>query len=156
MNDEDFMRLAIRVAQMGIAAGQTPFGAVVVRDGSVVAEAHNTVWRDCDPTAHAEIGAIRRAAATLGRIDLGGLRDVYHLRAVPDVPVGNPLVEDRRGALRGDHPRRAGGRVPRVVRPGGRPGGNGRQPAASRGRPLGRECADLFAQWKAAGLSAPY
>ncbi len=72
MSDEEYMRLAIEKTREGIAAGQTPFGAVIVLDGKVVAAAHNTVWRDSDPTAHAEVNAIRQAAAKLGRIDLAG------------------------------------------------------------------------------------
>jgi tRNA(Arg) A34 adenosine deaminase TadA len=66
------MRLAIAKAVEGIAAGQSPFGAVIVRDGSIVAATHNTVWRDGDPTAHAEVNCIRAAAAALGSIDLSG------------------------------------------------------------------------------------
>jgi guanine deaminase len=72
MNDEDYMRLAIEKTQEGIAAGQSPFGAVVVRAGQVVAAAHNTVWRDGDPTAHGEVNAIRQAAAVLRSITLDG------------------------------------------------------------------------------------
>ncbi len=48
------MRLAIAKAKEGIAAGQSPFGAVIVCDGRVVATAHNSVWRDNDPTAHGQ------------------------------------------------------------------------------------------------------
>jgi guanine deaminase len=70
MTEADFMRQAIAAARRGIAAGQTPFGAVVVRDGVVLAEAHNTVWRDTDPTAHAEVNAIREAARRLRTIVL--------------------------------------------------------------------------------------
>jgi guanine deaminase len=66
VTDEDYMRLAIAAARRGIAAGQTPFGAVVVRDGAVVVEAHNRVWLTTDPTAHAEVVAIRSAARSLG------------------------------------------------------------------------------------------
>jgi guanine deaminase len=72
MNDQHFLRLAIEKAQEGIAIGQSPFGAVIIRDGVTIAAAHNTVWRDCDPTAHAEINAIRAAAAALKTIDLSG------------------------------------------------------------------------------------
>jgi guanine deaminase len=72
MTDENFMRLAIEKTQEGIAAGQSPFGAVVVRAGQVVAAAHNTVWRDGDPTAHGEVNAIRQAAAVLRSITLDG------------------------------------------------------------------------------------
>ncbi len=72
MGEDKLMEAAIRVALAGIDAGQTPFGAIVVRDGRIVAEAHNSVWLDGDPTAHAEVNVIRRAAATLGTIDLSG------------------------------------------------------------------------------------
>ncbi len=69
---DDTMKRAIEKTRQGIARGQAPFGAVIVHDGKVLAEAHNTVWRENDPTAHAEINAIRQAATRLGRIDLSG------------------------------------------------------------------------------------
>jgi guanine deaminase len=68
----DFLRLAIRAAREGIAAGQSPFGSVIIRDGAVIAASHNTVWRDTDPTAHAEVNNIRAAARALGSINLAG------------------------------------------------------------------------------------
>lgn len=64
------MRAAIAKAREGIDAGQTPFGACIVRDGCIIACEHNQVWRDTDITAHAEIRAIRKACRTLGTIDL--------------------------------------------------------------------------------------
>ena len=72
MSDADFLRAAIRVAREGIAAGQSPFGSVIVRNGQVIAAAHNTVWRDTDPTAHAEVNNIRAAARVLKTITLAG------------------------------------------------------------------------------------
>jgi len=72
VTDADFLRLAIRSAREGIAAGQSPFGSVIVRGGAVVAASHNTVWRDTDPTAHAEVNNIRAAARALGSIALAG------------------------------------------------------------------------------------
>jgi tRNA(Arg) A34 adenosine deaminase TadA len=72
MGDQDFMKAAVEKAREGIAAGQSPFGAVIVSDGKVVAAAHNTVWKDTDPTAHAEVNAIRQAARALKRIELSG------------------------------------------------------------------------------------
>ncbi len=70
------MLAAIETAQAGIEAGQTPFGAAIVRNSRLVVAAHNTVWQDTDPTAHAEVNAIRRAALSLGSIDLSGC-DLY-------------------------------------------------------------------------------
>src|SRR5690242_9661329 len=72
MDDIGFMGLAIEKARGGIGAGQSPFGAVIVNGDRVVATAHNTVWSSTDPTAHAEINAIRQATAALARIDLEG------------------------------------------------------------------------------------
>jgi tRNA(Arg) A34 adenosine deaminase TadA len=72
MTDIEAMLLAVAKCREGIAAGQSPFGAVVIRAGHVVAAAHNTVWRDTDPTAHAEVNAIRLASAVLHTIGLQG------------------------------------------------------------------------------------
>jgi tRNA(Arg) A34 adenosine deaminase TadA len=72
MDDATFMWRAIEKAREGIAAGQSPFGAAVVKNGKVVAATHNTVWRDTDPTCHAEVNAIRQAATALDTINLTG------------------------------------------------------------------------------------
>jgi tRNA(Arg) A34 adenosine deaminase TadA len=72
MTDEDGMRLAIRVAMQGIEQGQTPFGACLVKDGSVISCAHNVVWDSLDITAHAEIHAIREACRILQTVNLSG------------------------------------------------------------------------------------
>jgi guanine deaminase len=71
-SEDRFMAAAIAKAREGIAAGQSPFGAVIVSKGLVVASTHNTVWRDQDPTAHAEVNCIRSAAKALQSISLGG------------------------------------------------------------------------------------
>lgn len=73
-DDEDaFMRHAIALSRRGMEGGAGgPFGAVVVRDGRVVAEGWNQVTSTNDPTAHAEVVAIRRACVALGRFDLRG------------------------------------------------------------------------------------
>jgi len=67
-----FMQLAIDKAREGIKAGQSPFGACIARDGRMISVAYNTVWRDGDSTAHAEVNAIREACRSLGSIDLKG------------------------------------------------------------------------------------
>lgn len=60
------MRLALDLARQAALAGEVPVGAVVVRDGVVIAAAANAMRTKTDPTAHAEIEAIRAAAAALG------------------------------------------------------------------------------------------
>jgi tRNA(adenine34) deaminase len=60
------MDLAIEEARAAQAAGEVPIGCVIVRDGAVLARAGNRTLRDQDPTAHAEILAIRQAAAAIG------------------------------------------------------------------------------------------
>jgi tRNA(Arg) A34 adenosine deaminase TadA len=67
------MRLAIQEAIAGVNSGQAPFGCVLVKDGEVIAQSHNTVWQDTDPTKHAEINAIQIACARLQTIDLSGV-----------------------------------------------------------------------------------
>lgn len=67
-----FMPRALDLARAAAAAGEVPIGAVVVREGRVLGEAHNSPRTDHDPTAHAEILAIRRAAAALGDERLTG------------------------------------------------------------------------------------
>lgn len=67
------MRHAIALSRRGMEGGAGgPFGAVVVKDGQVVAEGWNQVTSTNDPTAHAEVVAIRRACTALGRFDLRG------------------------------------------------------------------------------------
>jgi tRNA(adenine34) deaminase len=66
------MQLALDVARLGAAAGEVPIGAVVIKDGAVIARAHNTPRGSHDPTAHAEILAIREAARALGNERLDG------------------------------------------------------------------------------------
>lgn len=72
MTDPDFMRLALEQASAAAAAGEVPVGAVVVRDGQVIASGYNQPVGTADPTAHAEIVALRRAAQVLGNYRLDG------------------------------------------------------------------------------------
>lgn len=70
MSDAGFMALALEQARLAAAAGEVPVGAVVVRDGQVVAAGYNQPVAGNDPTAHAEIAALRAAARVLGNYRL--------------------------------------------------------------------------------------
>jgi tRNA(adenine34) deaminase len=70
--DSDSMQAALAEARNAAEAGEVPIGAVVVHDGAIIARGQNMVVRDNDPTAHAEIVAMRAAAAALGNYRLGG------------------------------------------------------------------------------------
>jgi tRNA(Arg) A34 adenosine deaminase TadA len=73
----DFMLHAIRLSAERMREGAGgPFGAIVVKDGRIVAEGWNRVTSENDPTAHAEVTAIRRACAALGTFSLAGC-DIY-------------------------------------------------------------------------------
>ncbi|MGD0911304.1 MAG: tRNA adenosine(34) deaminase TadA [Terracidiphilus sp.] len=70
--DLDFMQAALAEARAAAEAGEVPIGAVVVRDGAMIARGQNRVLRDVDPTAHAEIVAMRAAATALVNYRLNG------------------------------------------------------------------------------------
>lgn len=70
--DREFMREAIHLATESVKNGGGPFGAVIVKEGKVVAGASNSVTIDNDPTAHAEVNAIRKACKALNTFDLTG------------------------------------------------------------------------------------
>lgn len=154
--DEEFMRLAIEKVREGIAAGQTPFGAVIVRDSQVVVAAHNTVWRDCDSTAHGEINAIRQAAHALNSIDLSGCTmytttepcpmclAASHWAKIDRVLYGATIAD---AAAAGFHELRVPAKM--MVEVGG-------SPLRVEVGPLRDECRALFDLWKKTGLSRPY
>jgi tRNA(adenine34) deaminase len=71
-DDLDFMREALEEARRGAAAGEVPVGAIVVIDGAVVARAHNAPIALADPTAHAEVLALRAAGEKRGNYRLAG------------------------------------------------------------------------------------
>ena len=66
------MREAIRLASANVENGGGPFGAVIARGGEIIATGVNRVTTNCDPTAHAEVSAIRAAAQKLGTFNLSG------------------------------------------------------------------------------------
>ena len=72
MSDNELLGLAIKIAGEGIVDGAGPFGAVITMNGDIIASSGNRVVLDSDPTAHAEILAIRKAASVLNTHDLNG------------------------------------------------------------------------------------
>lgn len=72
MTNEDLMRRAIELSENSVQNGGGPFGAVIAKDGEIVAEGSNKVTIDNDPTAHAEVCTIRNACQKLGTFDLSG------------------------------------------------------------------------------------
>ena len=71
-DDGRFMQMAIDLSVINIEEGGGPFGAVIVRDGKLIAKGANRVVLNNDPTAHAEVVAIRNACQALGTFDLSG------------------------------------------------------------------------------------
>jgi len=69
-SDIQFMQEALAEARAAAEAGEVPIGAVLVRDGKVLARSGNRTIRDCDPTAHAEMVVVREAARLLGNYRL--------------------------------------------------------------------------------------
>jgi len=73
---DEHMRAALEIARRGMAAGEPPVGAVVVREGEIIARAHNSVVSQLDTTAHAEVVAIRESCQNLRALHLDGC-DLY-------------------------------------------------------------------------------
>jgi tRNA(adenine34) deaminase len=71
-SDLEFMRAALDEARIAAERGEVPIGAVLVHEGKIIARAHNRTLTDNDPTAHAEMVAIREAAQTIGNHRLNG------------------------------------------------------------------------------------
>ena len=72
MTDPEYMRLALDEARAAALRGEVPVGALVVLDGRILAAAGNRTIADCDPTAHAEVVALRVAAKEIGNHRLAG------------------------------------------------------------------------------------
>lgn len=69
---EQFMKKAIELSIESVNNGGGPFGAVIVKDGKIISATSNSVTQNNDPTAHAEVNAIREATQKLGTFDLSG------------------------------------------------------------------------------------
>jgi tRNA(adenine34) deaminase len=97
MGHDDFMRAALEQARLGLAAGEVPIGAVVVMNGAIVARAYNQPIAASDPTAHAEVLALRAAAADVGNYRLTGAR--VYVTVEPCLMCVGALVHARIGTL---------------------------------------------------------
>lgn len=156
MTEQEFMQLAIRKTQEGILAGQSPFGSLIVKGDEVIAMTHNTVWRDCDPTAHAEVNCIRAAAKKLNTIALKGCTlysttepcpmclSAIHWAKIDRVVFGACIAD---AATAGFCELHVDARVLAEM---------GKSPLIVEGGLLREACAALFGEWKAAGLCKSY
>ncbi len=73
MDHSSFLKMAVDEAFLGMRSGEGgPFGAIIVRDGKIIGKGHNTVLHSCDPTAHAEVNAIRDACQQAKNPHLSG------------------------------------------------------------------------------------
>ena len=97
MTHDDAMRTALEQARAAAAAGEVPVGAVVLHEGAVIAARHNEREVANDPTAHAEVLALRDAAAALGRWRLDDCTLVVTLE--PCVMCAGALLNSRIGTL---------------------------------------------------------
>jgi tRNA(Arg) A34 adenosine deaminase TadA len=92
-HDSRYMRRALELAQRAAEAGEVPVGAVLVADGAIAGEGYNLPISSCDPTAHAEIQALRSAARRAGNYRLPG--SVLYVTLEPCVMCAGALMHAR-------------------------------------------------------------
>ena len=97
---ESFMREAIKLSLDNIDHDGGPFGAVIVKDGKIIARGANRVTASVDPTAHAEVNAIREAARVLGTFDLSGCEIYTSCEPCPMCLGSHLLGTSRQSVLR--------------------------------------------------------
>lgn len=151
MDHDRWMKLAMEQARAGIAAQQTPFGAVVVRADTLIAAGHNEVWHRTDITAHAEIVAIQRACTALSAIDLSGCTIYTTTEPCPMCASAIHWARLERcvfGATIADATAAGFNELHVAARELYRQGGS--QVSLLEGV-LQSECAELFAEWKRGG-----
>ena len=141
--DELWMEEALRCAQRALEAGEVPVGAIVVHDGRIVGRGFNRNILDCDPTAHAEIIALREAGAAIGNHRLGD-SDLF-ATIEPCAMCAGALVHARirRLVFGADDPK--AGAVHSVMRVLNHPGLN--HQVEVRGGILAGRCADILQEF---------
>ena len=95
--DADYMRAALEQARLAADAGEVPVGAVLVLDGEIIGHGYNQPISACDPTAHAEIMALRRAGQRLGNYRLPG--STLYVTLEPCVMCSGAILHARVGRL---------------------------------------------------------
>ena len=96
-SDLEFMEAALEEARAAAAAGEVPIGAVVVHGGEIIARAGNRTIRDCDPTAHAEIVALRAAAKHFASYRLADT--TIYVTLEPCIMCAGAMIQARVGRL---------------------------------------------------------
>ncbi len=141
--DELWMQEALRAAQRALEAGEVPVGAVVVHDGKIVGRGYNRNLSDSDPTAHAEVVALREAGTTIGNHRLGECELFATIE--PCAMCAGALVHARirRLVYGADDPK--AGAVHSVIRVLNQPGANHRMEI--RGGVLAGRCAELLQEF---------
>jgi len=140
MLHENFMREALAEAEVAFALGEVPIGAVLVAGGQIVARGHNRPISTVDPTAHAEVVAIRQAAAELGNYRLTG--STLYVTVEPCLMCVGALVHARVGTVVFGAPEPKSGALASTVRAAELPGLNHRVEVV--GGVLEQDCADLM------------
>ncbi|OAI41669.1 hypothetical protein AYO40_02735 [Planctomycetaceae bacterium SCGC AG-212-D15] len=154
MSEIDFMRQALECARQGIAAGQMPIGSVLVLDGQVLLAAHNTVWADTDPSAHAEMNGIRRAAKQLGRVSLAGCTVYCTLEPCPMCLAACHWAKVDRIVFGADIADAAAAGFSELALPAAELARQGKSHLRIEGGVLADECRRLFDEWRASGSIA--
>lgn len=93
MDDEKYMRLCMRLAGRAAENGDVPVGCLIVNEDKIVARAYNRREKDSDPTAHAEILALKKAGVRLGRRNLSGC--TLYVTLEPCVMCAGAIVNSR-------------------------------------------------------------
>ncbi|MFL5329295.1 MAG: nucleoside deaminase [Gemmataceae bacterium] len=151
MSDEEFMRLAIAKTREGIAAGQSPFGALIAQGSRVVACTHNIVWATTDPTAHAEVNCIRTAAKALNTIDLKGCTLYSTTEPCPMCLAAIHWAKIERVVFGATIADAGTAGFAELYIPAKEMARMGRSPLKVEDGLLAKECAGLFDEWKRAG-----
>jgi tRNA(adenine34) deaminase len=140
---DDYMRAALEQAHLARAAGEVPVGAVVVVDATIVARAFNQPIAAVDPTAHAEVLALRAAAAHLGNYRLPGA--TLYVTVEPCLMCVGALLHARVAAVVFGAPEPRSGALVSIVRGHEIPGLNHR--VSVTGGVLEADCRDLMQQF---------